>query len=532
MPTFTCTFYPVFLTALLLSAKIFAQNAAPVIANIQAFPDETNNRITLTFDVTDAENDPLEIELRVSDNNGYSYLVDVSAVWGDVGYPITPGAGKQITWAYNPTTTNSGVYFLKVIADDRQTPDIQAIVDQVSPDNLASMLSFVQGVRHYTANPTHIAAVKDTLEARFTNAGLQTSRQDFAVGALSGQNIIGRQQGQGDETATVIIDAHFDSVANAPGADDNGSGVVGVLEALRVLGNYQFRHNIKYIGFDLEENGLIGSSYFVNNGGIEPFETLKGVLNFEMIGYYSNAPNSQSVPVGFNLLFADAYSQLVADEFRGNFLINVANTGSNPLRAAFDSCAALYVPALKVISLSVPGAGTIAPDLRRSDHAKFWDAGHKALMLTDGANFRNIHYHTPNDVIDVLDFDFMANNVKATVATAAHLAGIRHCTTALTAASITTAIQPTATQLTGSFTLHPNPASNSAAITLPHNLPVAQPLQLQIFDAKGKPVSTQQLAANPGATATFRTDMLPNGVYMVLLTNAQFKAVQKLVVNR
>ena len=81
---------------------------------------------------------------------------------------------------------------------------------------------------------------------------------------------------------------------------------------------------------------------------------------------------------------------------------------------------------LKVIDLEVPGTGTIAPDFRRSDHAPFWDTNRKALMITDGANFRNNNYHTANDAKDSLDFGFMTNVVKATVATAAALALPRH----------------------------------------------------------------------------------------------------------
>ncbi|QQS30811.1 MAG: M28 family peptidase [Sphingobacteriales bacterium] len=516
-----------------MTISVFAQNQAPVISNVQAFPDEVNNNVTITFDVADAEGDALELELRVSDNSGATYLVnDIAGVFGDVGYPISPGTGKSITWQYNPAELNSGIYLIKLIADDRQPVDIQNIVNQVNIFNLLTDLTDIEGVRHYTAGLANIEAVKTLMETRFTDAGLQTSRQDFTIGAISGQNIIGRKQGQGDETKTVIIDAHFDTVSNSPGADDNGSGVVGVLEAMRVLSFYEFRNNIKFIGFDQEEGGLIGSSYYVNNGGVEPFEYIKGVLNYEMIGYYSEVPNSQSVPTGFNILFADAYAQLAANEFKGDFLINVANTLSNPLRIAFDSCAALYVPELKVISLAVPGTGSIAPDLRRSDHAKFWDGGHRALMLTDGANFRNLNYHTPNDVVSTLDFDFMANNVKATVATAAHLAEVRHCTTAVTAVSLTTGIDDGIKNTKLNFAIQPNPAANSTSIVLPFQ-PFSEKIELKIIDISGKTVLTQAFAqASSSTTYLLRTDSIPNGVYIVVLKAGEHHAVQRLVINR
>ena len=175
----------------------------------------------------------------------------------------------------------------------------------------------------------------------------------------------------------------------------------------------------------MEEEGLKGSIAYVQSG-FTPGENIDGVLNFEMIGYYSNKPNSQNVPNGFSMLFPSAYSQLQTDNFRGNFIASVANTNSNDLNASFKSSAQQYVSQLKVIDLSVPGTGTIAPDFRRSDHAPFWDTNRQALMITDGANFRNDNYHTASDVKDSLDFGFMTNVVKATVATVASLANPRH----------------------------------------------------------------------------------------------------------
>jgi hypothetical protein len=49
------------------------------------------------------------------------------------------------------------------------------------------------------------------------------------------------------------------------------------------------------------------------------------------------------------------------------------------------------------------------PDTRRSDHAPFWDAGYKALMVTDTANMRNPHYHKSSDRLETLDLDFLTN---------------------------------------------------------------------------------------------------------------------------
>jgi hypothetical protein len=68
---------------------------------------------------------------------------------------------------------------------------------------------------------------------------------------------------------------------------------------------------------------------------------------------------------------------------------------------------------LPVESLFLPFDGWILPTTRLSDHASFWDAGWPALMVTDTAFFRNPNYHLPSDIIDTLDFEFMAQLVKS-----------------------------------------------------------------------------------------------------------------------
>jgi len=189
---------------------------------------------------------------------------------------------------------------------------------------------------------------------------------------------------------------------------------------------YNFRHTLKFIGFDFEEMpGIIGSQQYVTNA-IPSYENIIGVLNHEMIGFYSSDSGSQTLPPGFCTLFPEFCDSVAANNYAGDFIANIANENSNPLRTLFDSCVYEFVPQLRILSLAVPGNGQIAPDLRRSDHAHFWDAGYEALMLTDGANFRNPNYHQPSDTLGTIDFQFMTNVIKAVVATAANLAEVMH----------------------------------------------------------------------------------------------------------
>jgi hypothetical protein len=428
----TCLINCIFmLTAL---SSMGAVNNPPEITDLSAAIDIQNNSVIFKYNLLDTEQDAIKVVLKVSNDGGKTYFVPVDSTNGDVGYPVTPGTKKQITWQYDPkvidlSKSSKNVFQAKIIANDLYEINIQELVDKVNRQNLVKDMASINGIRHPSTGMALLEATKDFIEKRFISSNLQVNRQEFMVGNYKATNIIGRLSGQGQEEITYIIDAHFDTISNSPGADDNGSGVVGMLEALRVLSEYKFDRSIKFIGFDLEEfisgGFLWGSNRYVRDG-ILPYEKIDGVFNYEMIGYSNSNPNSQSVPPGYNLLFPESYAKFAANDFKGDFISVVANDKSTPIKDAFDSCAVKFVPELKVNSVAVAGNGWVVPDLRRSDHASFWDAGYQALLITDTANFRTIFYHTANDTQETLDFNFMANIVKATVATVAELANVIH----------------------------------------------------------------------------------------------------------
>ena len=498
----------------------YAQNLVPVISNFTAAV--SGGQVDITYDLTDAENNPCDVKLLISANGGQTYLSKAGTITGDVGAAVTPGTGKQIVWNYD-TVSNVYAYSLRLVADDRQLPDIQDIVDAVDSNRLRADLEYVQGIRHYSANPTHLEEVKDTIEYRFTEAGLETRKQDFTKAGYLGQNVIGRKPGLGKEDTAFIVDAHFDSVDDAPGADDNGSGVVGVLEALRVLAPYNFSKSIRFIGFDFEETvgigGTEGSIKYCQTE-LHTWEKLQGVANFEMIGYYTDKANSQQVPTGFNILFPNEYNAVAADSFRGNFLCNVGDSESEAFNRAFDSLSQIYVPNLKVISLILVANGFLAPDFRRSDHANFWDRDVPALLLTDGANFRNLDYHTPNDTLGVLNFTFMSNIVKATVATIATLAGIQHSSFA----DIDLApLSVPRNNLHCDVQLYPVPVKSVLSVTTGDCFTGSYTLRL--LNVEGKEVFSKTVTEKNNAEVLI--DKIPAGIYFAVLESRNGSVVRK-----
>lgn len=288
-------------------------------------------------------------------------------------------------------------------------------INNVTPEKLQQFMAEVEGVRHVTTDYANYTKTQNLFDSLANKANLKNLNYGYTFGYKESKNLIAAKEGIVDNNSSVLITAHYDTVMNSPGADDNGSGVCGLLMAMEVLKDYSFEKNIKIVSFDDEEAGLIGSINYIAKG-IEANEQIEGVFNLEMIGYASDEPNTQQLPLGFELLFPDAANYVKENDFRGDFLISVGNAASESLIEAYQKAASEYVPGFKVLSLETPGNGEITQDLRRSDHAPFWDNGYQALMLTDGANFRNPFYHTPNDISAVLDFEFMANVIKVTIA--------------------------------------------------------------------------------------------------------------------
>ncbi|MCS7086511.1 MAG: M28 family peptidase, partial [Bacteroidia bacterium] len=311
-------------------------------------------------------------------------------------------------------------YVLRLRAEGGPSPDVADWVAAVDAERMTADLRFLtQSFRHRSSDPQHLEACRDFIRQRLESLGYPTRLHTFDYQGYEGKNYLARKAGIGAPERVLIVDGHYDGVAQTPGADDNATAVVALLEIARILAPHRFRKTLEFAAFDLEESGLVGSRAYVQNGTLEN-DVVEGALNMEMIGYYSDQPNSQQIPPGFDLLFPEATQQVTADQRRGNFIANVGNPQSKALQDSFSSAAARYVPELKVVNLNVaPQFYAVASDLLRSDHASFWLAQQPAIMLTDGSNFRNPHYHLPSDSLATLNLNFMTRVTQAVLATAA-----------------------------------------------------------------------------------------------------------------
>jgi Zn-dependent M28 family amino/carboxypeptidase len=253
-----------------------------------------------------------------------------------------------------------------------------------------------------TPRPPESAAHRragDYIRARFQEAGFIVDEQPFDLTGHPGLNLLTRPQPENSTLPLVIIGAHYDSIPDSPGADDNASGVAALLELASWMGPRlaeasAWKARLLLAAYDQEEYGLVGSTYH----SMKVREPVRGMMSLEMLGYIDNRPGSQQLPPHLAHLYPDV----------GNFIGVVGNQVSR--RFVEETTTGMrQVKELPIESMIVPGNGEVLPETRLSDHASFWDAGQPALMITDTSFFRNPHYHQPSDTPATLDYLFLAH---------------------------------------------------------------------------------------------------------------------------
>lgn len=277
-----------------------------------------------------------------------------------------------------------------------------------------------------TARPpssAHHDVVRDLCAERFAALGYTVERFNYGTGV----NILGVKPGLDPAAPRVLVSAHYDHVGTCPGADDNGSGVAGVLEAARVLATGRYDRTLVVACWDEEERGLIGSQAYARRAAAAR-EAIAVAYVFEMIGFRSSEPESQRLPTGLNLVFPRQATQIRENDNRGDFITLIANESARPAAAAMERAAtALSLPSVSLFLTPAQTRSALYGDLQRSDHAPFWVADYPAIQITDTAEFRNPRYHCRGgqDTVDSLDPAFMRLVVQATVGSAAETLGLR-----------------------------------------------------------------------------------------------------------
>lgn len=251
------------------------------------------------------------------------------------------------------------------------------------------------------AHPQGIEAAAAYVRAEFERAGGEVSEQRYDVAGTTYRNVIAAFGPAGGER--VVVGAHYDAAGPLPGADDNASGVAGLIELAYLLAKSPPRLRVELVAFALEEPPFfrtphMGSAVHARSLR-EQGVRVRAMLSLEMIGYFSEREGSQRLP---SPLLKAVYPT------RGDFITIVGKMDQGALVRAVKRAMRGATP-LPVYSINAPRA---IPGVDFSDHANYWDAGYEALMVTDTAFYRNPNYHTRADTADTLDYARMAMVVR------------------------------------------------------------------------------------------------------------------------
>ena len=251
--------------------------------------------------------------------------------------------------------------------------------------------------------PKALKTSADWIESQFKAAGLPVTRLAYEAAGQAFENIEAVLPGTEARSGVLILGAHFDTVEDCVGANDNGTGVASLLSLARVLADRSPRPvwEVRFVAFTMEEyyfsSHHMGSMVYAENLAKEGKE-VAGMLSLETMGCYSDRQGSQKYPL-------DALAMLYPSQ--GDFITFVGNHASARLVRktvkAFRKTATLPSEGLAAPEF-VPGIGL-------SDHRSFWKQGYPALMVTDTAMFRYPYYHSPQDTPDKVDFDRLARVV-------------------------------------------------------------------------------------------------------------------------
>jgi Zn-dependent M28 family amino/carboxypeptidase len=237
--------------------------------------------------------------------------------------------------------------------------------------------------------------------------GYAVHRQPFSAAGREVRNIEAVVEPAGSAAAraeTLVVGAHYDSCFDAPGANDNGTGVAAVLELARLLADLRGEAalRVRLALFVNEEppffkTELMGSLVYAKRLAASG-EPVLGMLSLETIGFYSDEEGSQRYPWPLGLLYPG----------RGDF---VAFVGLVSSRAFVRRAVAAFRASAPFPSQGGTAPGLI-PGIDWSDHWSFGRVGIPALMVTDTALFRYPHYHSAADTPDKVDYERLARVVS------------------------------------------------------------------------------------------------------------------------
>ena len=244
------------------------------------------------------------------------------------------------------------------------------------------------------------------IHSDFSKYADKVSYQEFDVNGVIYKNVI---CSFGTENSKrIVVGAHYDVCGNQEGADDNASGVVGLLELARQLKGKKLKYRIDLVAYTLEEPPYYRTEFmgsFIHAKSlVDEKAAVFGMISLEMIAYFKDEKNTQTYPIGLLKLFYGG---------KGNYitLVNKMHTGkfARKFSSKMKSKASVKTKKFK--------APRALPGIDFSDHRNYWHFGMSALMITDTSFYRNFNYHHETDTLETLDLNRMAKVIDEVLIT-------------------------------------------------------------------------------------------------------------------
>ncbi len=295
-------------------------------------------------------------------------VVSVVIIWLIIARPM-----------YFTSTTYSPEYTINLTQLAEQTKTLSENFsprDSNNPENLINAAKYIEHILKQSSNNV-LLTFYDVNGKKYTN-----------VTATYGP----------DSEAVIIIGAHYDAYSTFPGADDNASGVAGLLALGTLIKNLNLKTKVELVAYTLEEppnfaTANMGSSHHAKELRLKN-KKIKIMISLEMIGYFSEEEQSQDYP---SKLLSLMYPN------KGNFIAVVDHVFSN--KAQKIKSAINRHTDLPAYSINAPA---FIPGIDFSDHRSYWINNYSAVMITDTSFYRNFKYHTIDDTYDRLNYKKMA----------------------------------------------------------------------------------------------------------------------------
>ena len=174
-----------------------------------------------------------------------------------------------------------------------------------------------------------------------------------------------------------ILGAHYDVFGELPGADDNASGVAGLLEASRVLKTQTTinKRNIDLVFYSTEEPPFYGTENmgsFFHAKSVKNNHLIKLVIIYDMIGYFSEEKNSQNYPIS---LMKNIYPE------NGNYISLVSNFSNLSTIRKVKSRFSSFLAENNFISVQSINAPTYIQGIDFSDHRNYWKFDFPSFLI-------------------------------------------------------------------------------------------------------------------------------------------------------